>query len=57
MELTRKQKILLAALSAAALLLIVGLIVYIALDGSGDPVPEEPPLPSFTAQPSPAPTD
>lgn len=56
MELTRKQKVLLGALSAAALLLIVGLILWIVLDGSGDPVPQEPPLPSFTAAPTESPT-
>ena len=53
MELTRKQKILLAVLGGAALLLVLGLILWIALDRSGDPVPEEPPLPSFTEAPTP----
>ncbi|MBR2644159.1 MAG: hypothetical protein IKD54_02575 [Clostridia bacterium] len=56
MELTRKQKILLAALSCAAALLLIGLILWIALDRTGDPVPAEPPLPSFTAQPKPTET-
>lgn len=56
MELTGKQKILLAALSGIALLLILGLILWIVLSGSGDPVPEEPPLPSFTAAPTPTPS-
>ena len=54
MELTRKQKILLAALSGVAVLLVVGLVLWINLDRSGDPVPEEPPLPSFSAAPTPA---
>lgn len=53
MELTRKQKILLAVLSGVAALLILGLILWITLDRSGDPVPEEPPLPSFTEAPTP----
>ncbi len=56
MELTRKQKILLGLLTGVALLLILGLILWIALSGSGDPVPEEPPLPSFTAEPTPTPS-
>ena len=53
MELDRKQTILLAVLTGAALLLILGLILWITLDRSGDPVPAEPPLPSFSAQPTP----
>ena len=52
MELSRKQTILLITLSGVALLLIAGLILWIALSGSGDPVPEEPPLPSFSAVPT-----
>ena len=52
MELTRKQKILLIALAVLAALLLAGLVLWIALDNSGDPVPEEPPMPSFTAAPA-----
>ncbi len=57
MELTRKQKILLGSLTGVAVLLLLGLILWIALSGSGEPVPEEPPLPSFTAEPTPTPTE
>ena len=55
MELTRRQKILLISLCGVALLLVFGLILWMSLDSSGDPVPEEPTMPA-TAVPTPTPT-
>ena len=53
MHLTRKQTILIVTLSAVAVLLLVGLLLFLQYFRKSDPVPQEPSLPPATAAPTP----
>lgn len=55
MQLTRKQMILIVTLSGIAVLLLIGLLIFLSYFNKKDPVPAEPSLPPATA--TPAPTD
>lgn len=58
MELSRKQTILIVALSGVAVLLLIGLLIFLSYFKKSDPIPKEPALPSAaqTAAPSPTPS-
>ena len=55
MQLSRKQMILIVSLSGVAVLLLIGLLIFLTYFNKKEPVPAEPSLPPATA--SPAPTD
>ena len=55
MQLSRKQMILIVSLSGVAVLLLIGLMLFITYFNQKEPVPAEPSLPPATA--TPAPTD
>lgn len=56
MQLTRKQTILIVALSGVAVLLLIGLLLFLNYGNKSDPIPNEPTQPTATDMPSPAPT-
>ncbi|MBR6039171.1 MAG: hypothetical protein IKP38_01655 [Clostridia bacterium] len=55
MQLSRKQMILIVTLSGVAVLLLIGLLIFLSYFNKKEPVPAEPSLPPATA--TPAPTD
>ncbi len=56
MQMTRKQKMLLTALAAAAGLLLIGVIALMVLGTGGTAVPDEPPAPTVPPTEIPTPT-
>lgn len=56
MQLSRKQMILIVSLSGVAVLLLVGLLIFLTYFNKKDPVPLEPSLPPATASPAPSDT-
>lgn len=53
MQLSRKQMILIVTLSGVAVLLLIGLLLFVTVFKKSDPIPQEPSLPPATASPAP----